>query len=929
MDFSDVSKAWVNFPMEITADENIVLKGGTSNFGTTNINSGTLSKTFTITNLGSSSFDLQGSPIAEITGDNANQFSIDLTETATTLASGASTSFSVTFAPTSAGEKNATIGFRNVSDCGDPYSVNLTGTGLGLLNYYSTHFGKGFTESSANDGSVEGSININLTGGDTFQDEDNDDILDLETEVTIGNIPNGLTPTVTLSSSTLAILTLSGNASDHLAANSVSDITFTFTDLAFTNSNAEDIQNATGPASSYKGIEFIGVANDEPIDAITLTTYANNTGTYIEGTTKSAALFDGTLSCDEDGYINDVWYKFSSANIELIDINITLGTASSLSCAVYYPDYSQASFCVVGISDQISIPLPTNTDVYLQLWNSAADAGTFNIRANEPVNTWTFAPDFSSLHWTSGSAPTANDNARIMAQYSTEDYDNLEVKNLEIKHILPNNVAYENAALLSITNNNNVIVHGDLVNNGVVLVQSGGSLNTYGTVTSLGYSEENFTAFVTYRNTTFASTVGKYSIFGSPVQEAPFSSLGDNARIYGYDESQKYNPSGNQGALRFRTPNQLGQSTMAPGQGYFSAFSGDPDFGDVKFIGVPNNGTIAVNLSYTDQGISEEVDYQGFNLVSNPYPAAISLAKLMEVNADLEMDLSIYLWDDFGSDGARGSNADYLIANTLGATQTRSGNDGNWDGYIRSCQGFFMKVNAASQTLQFTDTMKVTDHNTDAGFFRTAQLSRYKLAIQDETTSKATIVGYTSDATLGKDKAYDAQMLNGSNLQIYTLQVEGETKLGIQGIPSDYEGEVKLGFKCDLSKNYTLALINIEEVSGSYMLYDAYKDLSIDLSKQTFVFASEIGEFNDRFTLGRINEVLSLTPGKAPIYAYNKILNIQSQDSQTREYRLYNLGGKQMMKTQVSGSTSINLGHLNNGIYLLSNGKETVKLILK
>ncbi len=58
--------------------------------------------------------------------------------------------------------------------------------------------GPGFTEAS--DGSVTGSITATLFE-DTFQDTDLDNILDIGTEVTVNNIPAGLTPVVTLGSS--------------------------------------------------------------------------------------------------------------------------------------------------------------------------------------------------------------------------------------------------------------------------------------------------------------------------------------------------------------------------------------------------------------------------------------------------------------------------------------------------------------------------------------------------------------------------------------------------------------------------------------------------------------------------------------------------------------------------------------------------------
>lgn len=74
------------------------------------------------------------------------------------------------------------------------------------------YLGSGFTESITNNGTVTDSIIVQLTG-DTFQDIDNDNILDVGTEVVLANIPAGFTPVLTLSSGdTVATVTLTGTA---------------------------------------------------------------------------------------------------------------------------------------------------------------------------------------------------------------------------------------------------------------------------------------------------------------------------------------------------------------------------------------------------------------------------------------------------------------------------------------------------------------------------------------------------------------------------------------------------------------------------------------------------------------------------------------------------------------------------------------------
>ena len=117
-----------------------------------------------------------------------------------------------------------------------------------------------YVESVANDGSVSNETPIVVTlSGDTFQDSDSDDLLDVGSEVFINNIPSGLTPVFSLSAGdTIATLTLMGKANNHLLRDSVSDITFSFTDLAFSSALAADVlsSGATAAHSSNVGVNF-------------------------------------------------------------------------------------------------------------------------------------------------------------------------------------------------------------------------------------------------------------------------------------------------------------------------------------------------------------------------------------------------------------------------------------------------------------------------------------------------------------------------------------------------------------------------------------------------------------------------------------------------------------------------------------------------
>ncbi|MCE1165396.1 MAG: choice-of-anchor D domain-containing protein [Bacteroidetes bacterium] len=118
--------------INITQNSNNILSGDTYAFGS--ITSGTSSSTitFTIENLGAADLNLSGSPIIDIKGTNASEFSVDQSITNSNIGPGSNTTFTITFVPITQGSKTATISIANNDKTGseDPYIIILTGTGV-------------------------------------------------------------------------------------------------------------------------------------------------------------------------------------------------------------------------------------------------------------------------------------------------------------------------------------------------------------------------------------------------------------------------------------------------------------------------------------------------------------------------------------------------------------------------------------------------------------------------------------------------------------------------------------------------------------------------------------------------------------------------------------------------------------------------------
>ncbi|MEM6997533.1 MAG: Ig-like domain-containing protein [Patescibacteria group bacterium] len=130
-----------------------------------------------------------------------------------------------------------------------------------------------FDESAANDGSVDGSLDIALSG-DTFNDLGGSVLTTSggSPQVTIGNVPAGLTPVLSLTNNNTSVsLTFSGTAADHETTDSISDLTFVFNDSAFSGNDASLVADSGSgaPHSTGVGIDFDDSPDTTPPDNVT------------------------------------------------------------------------------------------------------------------------------------------------------------------------------------------------------------------------------------------------------------------------------------------------------------------------------------------------------------------------------------------------------------------------------------------------------------------------------------------------------------------------------------------------------------------------------------------------------------------------------------------------------------------------------------
>jgi hypothetical protein len=100
-----------------------------TDFGTVDVSTGTLTRTFTIDNIGTAALNLTGtSPYIVISGTNAADFTVTALPN-TPIAAASSTTFSITFDPSATGTRTATITIANDDSNENPYNFNITGLG--------------------------------------------------------------------------------------------------------------------------------------------------------------------------------------------------------------------------------------------------------------------------------------------------------------------------------------------------------------------------------------------------------------------------------------------------------------------------------------------------------------------------------------------------------------------------------------------------------------------------------------------------------------------------------------------------------------------------------------------------------------------------------------------------------------------------------
>ncbi|MCR9253965.1 MAG: T9SS type A sorting domain-containing protein, partial [bacterium] len=497
-----------------------------------------------------------------------------------------------------------------------------------------------------------------------------------------------------------------------------------------------------------------------------------------------------------------------------------------------------------------------------------------------------------------GPASDGTDNVIIDGNYSYQANGALTVNDLTIN----------SGAIVDVNTEEALTVANTLVNNGTLSVMSGASLMVFeaGSITGIDITFK--------RNTRYAD--GRYSFVGTPVmQDASIVGSGLGSFVYRYIEATPYGS--DDGLSRWE---DASSDELIPGKGYTQA-----NQQEIVFVGMPNQGTITVDGTYTED-VND--DYEGWMLVSNPYPASIDVSDFLSTNSNISG--AIYIWDDNGSNTQRGTNADYIVANgTMATNTTPAGGQTRYNQTMGSMQGFFVKLSGATDTeIEFREDMRVTG-NSDDHFFRKTEMPIARINLVDEKGMfKQAVIGLAEDATnTALNRTYDAQAFSASaEYGIYT--VKAGRSLALNGITETWK-VIQLQVNVAEAGFYTLE-VELEDYPSELFLRDNQTGEVMDLRNESYSFHSEAGINIDRFELlANDIQVLGIEQREVSVYVHNDILHIHGGNQETRDYKVFNLKGHQVLATRVKTADKVDMSALARGIYLVFDGIRTHKVLLK
>ena len=561
---------------------------------------------------------------------------------------------------------------------------------------------------------------------------------------------------------------------------------------------------------------------------------------------------------------------------------------------------------------------------------------------------------------------------QIITPISTTSYKNVILSGSGLKKLGdPTNIVIDDN--LSIAGSALHIASGEVitVNKGLLITGGTMTIEDSGSLVQINENNTNVGNISIKRNAFIKAY--DYVYWSSPISNFNTNGLFQNPsnHIYYWDTLANNVPYGGSGqGYWIDATNQtmlVGKGYIAKGPNYSALTLDETTFTN----GTPNNGTITVNLARgaDNDGVNANDNNDDWNLVGNPYPSSISALAFLTLNTNIDGFISLWthgsppssaISDPFyeSNNGFNYDPNDYITANATGTTSGPTGVVFN--GFIASGQSFMVNTINGPQTtnldISFTNAMRNKDYD-NTNFFRTSTLTGFNDAdipeekhriwldlISENYGVDRILIGYTANATIDRDRLYDAISTSKGDIQNFYSIIDN-TPFVIQGrgLPFTETDRIPIGIISAGTDNYTIQINAVDGLfeSQDIFLRDNVLEYTHNLSMAPYVFTSSMGKFNSRFEIIFQPESLSVFQMEQSsidisiIELQNGDVKISTEPPHTiKSVEILDVLGRSVYNLKGQHNTeTYNLSRLRQSMYIarvkLSNGKTITKKAIK
>lgn len=603
-----------------------------------------------------------------------------------------------------------------------------------------------------------------------------------------------------------------------------------------------------------------------------------------------------------DTFFTAVWFPSSGASGYRIDVS----TVSDFS--TFLPGLENKF--VVGTAEFVD-ELTPNTNYYFRVRAEGTGGAGFETSANSNVVMVTTLAESSSFivwtenGWNPNTEPTIDLDVIINYDYNTTgpegiDFPFFEGKSLTINEGFQFTLGSGTSLLIQNEIVNNAGANGFVIENNASLVQiDDNAPDNFGKITVKRNSSQIFRLDYTMWSSPLADEMSN-----SPQTLKQFSPGTANNRFYNYNTTTDI-------FSLISTPNAV---PFEPGSGYLIRVDNNhvpyvdensvPQSWEGVFVGTPNNGVFSVPLS--DAG-------QGFNLIGNPYPSVISAESFIENNVS-NIDGTIYFWRRRNNTTGEGDTGSFYASYTrFGGTDPSesvpSETSSAPNGFIQVGQGFLVKALPAATEVVFQNSLRQYEEFDDQ-FFRSSNASssieKHRVWLNLTNSSgvfSQMLVGYAEGATNGLDQGIDGKFINDSDVALTSLLNNEEFIIQGKALPFQVEDIIPLGFKVEVSGDYTITLNQFDGLFDSdqaIYLEDTFTNTVHNLKEGAYNFVATNGIHNSRFVLRFTNETLGvenpLNANAIIVSSNDHTINVNSGSVLMDSVVLFDIQGRKLVE---------------------------------